>query len=214
MTTTVRRLKINRRYESSACCWCGDALTLGQDGAVCEACESPHHVRCWDNENGCGETGCVNAPLRQDPTLFVPDEQFFPNQPRCSDCGQILTVGTTVCPDCQWFETPSHFTEGVRETADEALQAFLLAIVSVFVPPILSFLFYDYYQSRIWSLLPLALGVQSGRNAFKKAGVAKNQIASDQTLKGTGLAITAQIFGVVGIALTVLVTLTIFVKGK
>jgi len=207
MTDAVRRLRINRRYELSACGWCADALTLGEEGAVCEACESPHHARCWDNENGCGETGCLNAPLRQDPVFRL--KPILPHETHCLQCGNVITVGTTVCPDCERVRTLSGFSQGVREMSDEAYQAFLFAIASILVPPLLSSAFADHFQSEFWGIVPLAIGVQGGRTAFTKARLANRQIASDQTLKGTGFATAAQILGLLAIAFAILIVLAI-----
>src|SRR5882724_9164910 len=95
MAEAVRRLKINKRYESSACPWCGDRLVLGEDGAVCEACETAHHARCWDKENGCGgDPTCVNRPLQQIPD--APEQKkerkrLAPGESVCPTCGDVVT---------------------------------------------------------------------------------------------------------------------------
>jgi hypothetical protein len=203
MTDSVRRLKINKRYESIACAWCGDALTVGEDGAVCEACESPHHARCWDKENGCGQRVCINAPLRQDPDPPILDEQLSANEMRCPHCGKLLPARTTRCSGCQRFTTPSGLYEGELKTAPLAREAFLLSLVAVFVPPILNIMFYA-GNIRAGGIIPLIIGLRCGWSARKKAEVAKSQIANDQTLKGRGLAIAAQILGGIALALPVL----------
>ena len=48
MSETVRRMKINKRYEGQPCQWCGGLFMLGDDGAICEACENPAPCLCTD----------------------------------------------------------------------------------------------------------------------------------------------------------------------
>lgn len=197
MSTVVRKLRINKRLALSACSWCGDELKLGEDGAVCEACESVHHARCWHTENGCGQTDCINAPLLQSQTLFILDERLSPGELDCPHCGRVIPSGAD-CAICQ--QPPRHDTQGgERDLSDEAFQAFLLGLISVFGAPILVVAFYDNYRIAIW--LPLIVGVQCGRKAFRKARVAKSQIVNDGTLRGNGLATSAQILGVLGVTL-------------
>lgn len=207
MTGVVRKLKINKRYASSACPWCGDMLALGEEGAVCEACEAPHHTRCWDKENGCGQSDCINAPLRQD--LEVRDLESEPaaNEMHCPHCRKLLRVGTIKCSGCLRFTTASGLFEGAQKTAEEASEAFMLGIASVVVPPLLnlSFVFFGgNYKSSSWSWIPLLIAIRCGWSAMKKGGQAKGEIAVNQTLKGRGLAIAAQILGGIGVALPVL----------
>ncbi|HEX8456646.1 MAG TPA: RING finger protein [Pyrinomonadaceae bacterium] len=206
MTGMVRRLKINKRYATAACAWCGDALALAEDGVVCEACETPHHARCWDERNGCGQTSCINAPLRQDPTASVWEEQSPLHEMPCPHCRKSLPVGTSRCPDCQRFTTPSGLYEGERKTSGEARDAFFLGLFGVFVPPILNLVFMNssFQSAGVAKWLPLFIGLRCGWNAIQKAGVAKIQISNDQTLKGAGLATAAKVLGCIALALPVL----------
>lgn len=197
-----RRLKINRRYQSSVCSWCGDMLMLGEDGAVCEACERPHHARCWDKENGCGQAECINAPLRQELDIPVSEEQLAESEMLCPHCRKLLPAGTISCSACQQFTTLSGLYEGERTTAPEARDAFLLGTVSAFVPPVLNLALYSAnFKAGGW--IPLIIGVRCGWSAVKKSRIAQNQIARDQTLKGVGLAKAAKVLGVIGLALPI-----------
>ena len=61
----VRILKANMKLDGKPCGWCQAALRLGEDAAVCTACEREHHQRCWESQAGCSTQGCANAPLRR-----------------------------------------------------------------------------------------------------------------------------------------------------
>jgi hypothetical protein len=61
----VRMLKANMKLDGKPCGWCQAALRLGEDAAVCTACEREHHARCWESQAGCSTQGCANAPLRR-----------------------------------------------------------------------------------------------------------------------------------------------------
>jgi hypothetical protein len=62
---SFRRLKANRKIEGKPCGWCLAPLALGDDAAVCTACEKEHHETCFAAKSGCSNPGCVNAPLPQ-----------------------------------------------------------------------------------------------------------------------------------------------------
>lgn len=179
MTETVRRLKVNKLYEGQACRWCGEVLALGDDGAICEACHSLHHARCWDQQNGCnGDPLCVNRPLQQlksvTPEVRRPSRPLSPGESYCATCGDIVSG---VCFRCRQVVTDVEYT-GEKKTAPEAKEALRLAIIGMF-----------------------CFGVILGPIAIVKATSAKRTIAMDPRLGGEGIATAAQILGVVELVL-------------
>lgn len=62
MAGIVRKSRISKRRDSFPCSWCGDTMTIEEEGAFCEACDSQHHTDCWEKHDGCGNKGCVNEP--------------------------------------------------------------------------------------------------------------------------------------------------------
>ena len=181
MPETVRRLKVNRRYEGMACRWCGDALLIGQDGAICEACESPHHAGCWDRHNGCNGESCVNRPLQQLPPEVAPKEtkplrELRPGENVCPSCGDIVSG---FCFRCS--QAPEGEYTGEKLTAPEAKAALKYAIIGLF-----------------------CFGIILGPIAISKGAAAKRQIATDPTLGGEGIATAAQVIGGIEIVLFIL----------
>jgi RING finger family protein len=176
MAETARRLKINRKYESTPCTWCGDALQLGEDGAVCEACDSPHHARCWDERNGCGKEGCPNAPLHvlEEPPP-KPEKRLSPDEQLCPTCGDIITG--THCFSCR-RSAQAGLYDGEQSMAPELKTALMYAAVGLF-----------------------CFGLYFGYKAMKSAGEAKVQIEEDSRYSGTALATIVQVVGVAEIAL-------------
>jgi Domain of unknown function (DUF4190) len=75
----VRSLKTNLKLQGKPCGWCQIGLELGEDAAVCAACEKEHHQRCWDSSAGCSTAGCANVPLRRlDPPAAPPPGGYAP----------------------------------------------------------------------------------------------------------------------------------------
>lgn len=165
---TAKRLKIDQRYESAACAWCGEALLLGEDAAVCEACETPHHARCWDREHGCGAPHCVNRPEQPPPTHK--QRKLAPGESFCQGCGDIISG---FCVRCSQRSAPNWAHTGVKQRAPEAEEALKYAIVGL--------------------LCCSPLGIV----AFMKGTQAKRIIAASPGLEGEGMATAAQVLGAI-----------------
>jgi predicted RNA-binding Zn-ribbon protein involved in translation (DUF1610 family) len=185
---TARRLKINKRYATSACAWCGDSLALGDEGAICEACESPHHARCWDKENGCnGAPDCVNRPLRQLPDGPPPAKETTRplrfGESVCPSCGDIVAG---FCYRCSQMGVSSEPYIGVRETAETAKEALKYAIAG-------------FLCCQIFGVMAVIKGIE-----------AKKEIARNPRLKGEGLATVALVLGVIEFLLGAIWILGIF----
>lgn len=192
MTETVRRLKINKIYEGQACRWCNEALAIGDDGAICGSCNSPHHARCWDQQNGCnGDPACVNRPLQQlqgvTPKARKPSRPLQPGESFCPTCGDIVTG---VCFRCQHAVPDAEFT-GEKKTAPEAKEALRLAIIGMF-----------------------CFGVVLGPIAIVKGANAKRTIAMDPRLGGEGIATAAQVLGAIELLLFVFYILAALAGGQ
>ncbi|HEY6188596.1 MAG TPA: RING finger protein [Pyrinomonadaceae bacterium] len=178
MAETVRRLKVNKRYETTPCTWCGDALMLGEDGAICEACDSPHHARCWDENNGCGKAGCPNAPLKviKEPPP-KPQKRLAPGEQLCPFCGDVIT--DNYCFSCR--QTPQEGPyEGAQTLAPEVKNALIFAGVGLF-----------------------CFGPYFGYKAITSASEGKRQIEGNPRYSGAGLAVFAQVMGFADIVLWV-----------
>jgi hypothetical protein len=192
MSETVRRLKINKRYEGSPCKWCGDLLLLGEDGALCASCESPYHARCWDRENGCNNPGCVNRPLQQLKDVAPagvaakPTRPLAPGEMVCPTCGDI--VSGSFCFRCRNL-SPNDYT-GPKQTLPEAKEALKYAIIGIF-----------------------CFGFILGPLAIVKGTSAKKAIAEDPRYEGEGMATAAQIIGGFVCLLSLLYFIGLFTQG-
>lgn len=192
MSDTVRRLKINKRYEGSACQWCGKLLLLGEDGAICAACENPYHASCWDKENGCNNQGCVNRPLQQLKDVAPvgvaakPTRPLSPGEMVCPTCGDI--VSGSYCFRCRNL-SPTEYT-GSKQTLPEAKEALKYAIIGI-----------------------LCVGFILGPLAIVKGTSAKKAIAQDPRYEGEGMATAAQIIGGIVCFLSLLYFIGLFTRG-
>ena len=194
MSETVRRLKINKRYEGSPCAWCGDLLLLGDDGAICAACESPHHARCWDKENGCNGPGCVNRPMQQLKDVSPAGVGVTQRITRplaqgemvCPTCGDVVTGG--FCFRCRNLGAMDY--TGPKETLPEAKEALKYAIIGIF-----------------------CFGFVLGPLAIVKGTSAKKAIAMDPRYEGEGMATAAQIIGGIVCLLSLLYIIGLITGG-
>jgi len=113
----------------------------------------------------------------------------------CLECSQPLPPGITVCSTCAEFQ----ISDQKRYLSDEAHQAFLLGIATLLAPPLV--LLVSIPHTALVIGLPFLVGAAIGWRAWKKAEAAKKEIAADQSLKGTRLAIAAQVLGLIGMML-------------
>jgi hypothetical protein len=176
MPSAARRFKANRKIENQQCIWCGAALQLGADAALCEACETPHHAHCWDEKGGCAKLSCANAPLRRmEPPAAAQVAKADPDQ-KCPRCGRRCRPEAEVCPYCKIVLSPDGLYHGPKTRAPGAL------------------------ASVIWGSISLLFcGIIFGPVAISQANSAQSLIESDPTLEGQGLATAGRVLGILGI---------------
>ena len=56
-TTTATDAEIGK-----TCPYCRFPIKIGAPVAVCDACKTPHHQDCWQENGGCTSYGCARAP--------------------------------------------------------------------------------------------------------------------------------------------------------
>ena len=166
---------------------------LGDDGAICGSCENPYHARCWDKENGCNNSGCVNRPLQQlkdvapvGVATAKPTRPLSPGEMVCPTCGDI--VSGSYCFRCRNLAPAGDYT-GPKETHPEAKEALKYAIIGIF-----------------------CVGMILGPMAIVKGTSAKKAIAMDPRYEGEGMATAAQIIGGI-VCLLYVVNLLVLIGG-
>lgn len=178
---TVRKFKANPKLAGKQCGWCQAALALGDDAAVCAACEREHHASCWDSKAGCASPGCANAPLRQ---LDAPVVQAASKVESlaaqglmpCPKCGNTIPIGTQVCPLCRGISTPDGIYHGPKTNAPGAVKSLVFAIIGLFI-----------------------CGIILGPLAISKSNEARAAMQMDPTLGGEGLATAGKVIGIIAI---------------
>lgn len=187
MSHTVRRVKIGELYDGSSCCCCSELLFLGDDGAICEACGSPSHMRCWDRVNRCNACNSgvsyVNQPLPQPLTQVEqrPRRTLKAGESFCSTCGDIVSGYCFRCSNL--YPQPAY--TGPKKTLPEAKEALYCALFGL-----------------------LCFGFVLGPIAIMKGNSAKKQIAADPRWDGESTATAAQIIGAIEVGLFFLTILS------
>jgi hypothetical protein len=181
----VRKLKANLKLEGKPCGWCQAALQIGEDAAVCTACENQHHGRCWEAKAGCSTGGCVNVPLRRldapvaGASRAVPYPQDLPpGLMACPNCRVPFAVGALICPACRAITSPDGLYHGPKTNAPGAVSALVYGLVGL-----------------------VFCGVILGPVAISKANSARAAMATDPTLGGEGLATAGTVLGVIDLVL-------------
>lgn len=202
-------LKANMKLDGKPCAWCQAALRLGDDAAVCTACEGSHHQRCWEERAGCATAGCMYAPLRVlEPAAapapaaaplgspFPSGPAFagspFPGAPPSVPLGSQPPPGYMICPACR-----------APILAGSMLCPMCRVVTSpdgiYHGPKITS---PDARAALICGLIGLVFcNIILGPVAISKANQAKAAIAKDPTLTGEGLATAGFVLGIIDLAL-------------
>lgn len=180
---TVRKFKANPKLDGKVCGWCQAPLKLGDDAAVCVACEREHHAACWDGKGGCNNTACVNAPLRQleapPPGVAARDDAASLAKQglmSCRQCGTAIAIGIPICPSCRAITSPDGIYHGPKTNAPGAVKSLVFGIIGLFI-----------------------CGIIFGPLAISKANEAKTAMKTDPTLGGEGLATAGMVLGVLAI---------------
>jgi hypothetical protein len=192
MSDAARVFKANRKVEGKLCGWCHAGLALGEEVAVCTACELEHHSRCWDGSAGCSNASCVNAPLtRLDqgasagatgaaPSLgqrfsaFPSGRAASPGNMRCPGCSCEVPIGAPICNVCNTITSPDGLYHGPKTNAPGATASLVYGLIGL-----------------------VFCGVVFGILAITKAQSAKRLIESDPRYEGGGLATAGFVLGII-----------------
>lgn len=194
----ARTLKANLKLDGKPCGWCQAPLKLGDDAAMCTACEMAHHQGCWDTKAGCATQGCTSAPLRRLDVApaAAPGSPFpagvapaapplAPGTMNCPRCGLTVTIGTPLCPACRAITSPDGLYHGPLTNAPGAVASLVCGIIGLVFCQIV--------------LGPIAIWQASRARAAMK---------NDPSLGGEGLATAGAILGVVDVVVFFLVLLS------
>ena len=212
----ARRFRVNKAIEGSPCYTCGQALTLGEEVAQCNQCQTVQHAKCWDSAGGCGKQDCENRPLAalpEQPQPAVapgypqPYQSPFQQQPpgppapgvggmqapppgqkQCPHCNNFIGYYDQVCVYCNNITSPDGIYHGPQINAPGAQASLAYGIIGFFI-----------------------CGIIFGPIAISKANQAKQLIAADPQYKGKGLATAGYIMGIVDIIFFVLFLIIRFV---
>jgi hypothetical protein len=214
------------KLDGKPCGWCQAALRLGEDAAVCTACEREHHARCWESQAGCSTQGCANAPLRRldgpgQGSPYAPGggspfpQGGAPGSPFPQGGGAPYAPGGSpfpqggVAPYAQGALPPGYMSCPSCRSAIMVGSQICPACRAITSPDGL------YHgpkinapgatQALVYGLIGLVFcGVILGPVAISKASAAKRAMASDPTLGGEGLATAGMVLGIVDLVLFVI----------
>jgi len=53
-----KKAKVASKYIGKTCPYCKSTIKQGDDIIICSKCGKPHHLRCWEENSGCGIDSC------------------------------------------------------------------------------------------------------------------------------------------------------------
>lgn len=78
-------------YVGKVCPFCKTEIKPEDEVKVCPACETPHHLGCWQENRGCTTFGCSEQHYEPQGTNI---------SDVCAKCGTPLGDGQEFCPKC------------------------------------------------------------------------------------------------------------------
>jgi hypothetical protein len=82
------------------CSICKSDISQTESTIICDACKTLYHLDCWNENGGCGTSGCLNLPalkFKSGPTLKT-----------CPACAEEISIEEIICPVCnERFDTIS-----------------------------------------------------------------------------------------------------------
>ena len=223
----ARKFRANKAIEGSPCHACGEALSLAEEVAQCNQCQTVMHARCWDGAGGCSQGDCENRPLAtlpEEPPPVQPyasppmqpyapppfGQPFGPQYPQTG--GKPLAPGDPAalpgqkqCPHCNnfigYYDQICVYCNNVT-SPDGVYHG-----PRINAPGAAAALIYGVVGFFI-------CGVIFGPIAISKANQAKQVIAMDPQFKGEGLATAGYVMGIVDVIKFVLVLLGWIIGGS
>lgn len=183
MSEAARHLRANKAIQGQACPWCSERLIFGDEAAICQACQMPHHEACWNDEGGCATVGCVNKPLEQ-LEQAEEKEEVPAGKIKCPHCDRVYSKRQAICPSCKQAPTADGVYRGPTTNAPGAVSSLVCGIVGLFF-----------------------CGIILGIVAIVQANSAKRAIERDPRYSGGGMATAGLVLGIIGLVLWALVIL-------
>ena len=82
------------------CSYCGSPVLKGEEYGICPECKMPFHNECWQENGGCGTSGCSKAPDRGG-TGEAYQVEWENKTKVCPYCSEEIPMKSLVCPLCK-----------------------------------------------------------------------------------------------------------------
>ncbi len=172
-------MRASRRFEGKTCSICQAQFRLGEELRICEHCQLPFHMSCWEANGGCATYGCAGVAATRPKQVHA---DF-------SLAGGALSQGPSAADLPQYPPPPSAAPNWVRANPPVPPRTSGMAVASL----VLGLL--GWWLCGIGSLLAVIFGHQ-----------ALSQInASNGMVTGRGMAIAGLVLGYLGLAAILLI---------
>ncbi len=64
-------MRASRRFEGRICSICQAQFRLGEELRICEHCQSPFHMSCWEANGGCATYGCTGVAVTRPKQVYA-----------------------------------------------------------------------------------------------------------------------------------------------
>ena len=98
------QLKANKRFVGKKCPFCQETLRLGEEIQVCDFCKVPHHLTCWQENEGCSTYGCTDSgsgkPGEADIVITPKELSGVSPLPSSRNYGSSVSPRAICCQSC------------------------------------------------------------------------------------------------------------------
>lgn len=64
-------MRASRRFDGKVCAICQAQFRLGEELRICEHCQSPFHMSCWEANGGCATYGCTGVAVTKPKQVYA-----------------------------------------------------------------------------------------------------------------------------------------------
>lgn len=82
------------------CSICQTVIVIGEVIVACPACTSPYHKECWDENQGCAQYGCTEAPDTEKHDVADVGGAWG-DEKKCPACGRMIKSKALKCRHCK-----------------------------------------------------------------------------------------------------------------
>ena len=101
MTSSISKsYRAQSKEAGQLCSVCQTQLVRGEQVTCCSECNIVYHSECWNENEGCAQYGCKNAPEIEKDESIEPQSNVWGEEKSCPQCQKQIKAIALVCRYC------------------------------------------------------------------------------------------------------------------